>query len=525
MRLFKHAPRKTAAMAAVCALALVTTSTGAVAKQPDPSKSSRDFRKAVTVRGVAQHLDALQTVANANGGTRASGTPGYTASRNYVVQKLRAAGYRPTVQTFDFPFFKENTPAVMERVSPAPKTYASPADFSTMTFSGTGDVNAAVVPVATNLTPVEPAPGIDSTSGCEAADFATFPDGAIALMQRGTCPFGVKAANAEAAGAAAAVIFNRGSAGYTDSIAGTLGAPVGIPAVGTSFAVGVELGAAGTTLHLATDTLNEVRTTYNVLAETARGNQDNVVMAGAHLDSVEEGPGINDNGSGSATILEIAEQLAKVKKKPANKVRFAWWGAEELNLLGSAHYVGDLVDNNPDALGDIALYLNFDMVGSPNFVRFVYDGDNSTGGGSEGPEGSAEIETIFSSYFASQGLASAETPFNGRSDYGPFIANGVPAGGLFTGAEGIKTAEQAATYGGTAGVAYDVCYHQACDTRANISMRGLDQMSDAAAHAIYVLARSTNAVNGQATGHKAISGQAKLTGPGQVPLEGHRAMR
>ena len=158
-------------------------------------------------------------------------------------------------------------------------------------------------------------------------------------------------------------------------------------------------------------------------------------------------------------------------------------------------------------------------------VRFVYDGDNSTGGGSEGPEGSAEIETIFSSYFASQGLASAETPFNGRSDYGPFIANGVPAGGLFTGAEGIKTAEQAATYGGTAGVAYDVCYHQACDTRANISMRGLDQMSDAAAHAIYVLARSTNAVNGQATGHKAISGQAKLTGPGQVPLEGHRAMR
>ncbi len=244
-----------------------------------------------------------------------------------------------------------------------------------------------------------------------------------------------------------------------------------------------------------------------MIAETKRGNPDNVVMAGAHLDSVEEGPGINDNGSGSATILEVAEQLAKVKK-PANKVRFAWWGAEELNLLGSDHYVTDLADNNPDALGDIALYLNLDMVGSPNFVRFVYDGDNSTGEGADGPEGSAEIEQLFTKYFASQGLATEETPFDGRSDYGPFIANGVPSGGLFTGAEGIKTAEQAATYGGTAGAAYDPCYHQACDTRANISMPALDQMSDATAHAVYVLAKSTKAVNGQGKGHTA-KGMAK----------------
>ena len=152
----------------------------------------------------------------------------------------------------------------------------------------------------------------------------------------------------------------------------------------------------------------------------------------------------------------------------------------------------------------IALNLNFDMVGSPNFVRFVYDGDNSAfpagiGGVQAGPPGSGTIEQTFADYFTSQGLASEPTPFNGRSDYGPFPTspahpNGIPAGGLFTGAEGIKTAAQAATYGGTAGVAYDPCYHQACDTYANNSDTGLDQMSDAAAHAVITFANSTAGV-------------------------------
>jgi Zn-dependent M28 family amino/carboxypeptidase len=187
-----------------------------------------------------------------------------------------------------------------------------------------------------------------------------------------------------------------------------------------------------------------------------------VVVVGAHLDSVVPGPGINDNGSGSATILEVARQLAKFKT--TNRVRFAWWGAEELNLIGSTNYVNGLSPAQKDA---IALNLNFDMVGSPNFVRFVYDSDNSAfppgpGGAQPGPPGSGAIEQTFTDYFASQNLASDPTPFNGRSDYGPFITTtspahpaGIPAGGLFTGAEGVKTAEQAAVYGGTAGVAYD----------------------------------------------------------------------
>jgi Zn-dependent M28 family amino/carboxypeptidase len=500
--------------------ALVTTTGGAVAKA-NPSEQSRDFRRAVTVRGVAQHLDALQAVADANNGNRASGTPGYAASRDYVVQKLRAAGYRPTVQAFQHNYFRENAPAQLAQLTPDATSYAAPTDLVTMNLSGTGSASGPVVAVDTTLTATD-----SSTSGCEAADFAAFPRGAIALMQRGTCEFSVKVANAVRAGAAAALIFNRGTFNGTLDDRGVglgrLSSPAAIPVVGLSFAVGVDLGSpSGTTARVVTDTVSEVRTTYNVIAETRRGNADNVVMSGAHLDSVEAGPGINDNASGSAALLEIAEEMAKIEK-PENKVRFAWWGAEELGLLGATHYVNDLRSSNPDALGDIALYLNYDMVGSPNFVRFVYDGDNTLETtGVTAPEGSAQIERLFNTYFKSQRLPTEPTAFDGRSDYGPFIANGVPAGGLFTGAAGVKTAAQAAKHGGTAGVAFDPCYHQPCDTRDNISMTGLDQMVDAAAHATYVLSRSTKAVNGKGSGSKAqnrAQNRAQSNGPGNGRL-------
>jgi len=127
------------------------------------------------------------------------------------------------------------------------------------------------------------------------------------------------------------------------------------------------------------------------------------------------------------------------------------------------------------------------MLGSPNYVRFVYDGDGSDTG-TVGPNGSAQIESVFNTYFASQGLASEPTAFDGRSDYGPFIAVGIPAGGLFSGAEGIKTEEEAQVYGGTAGEPYDACYHQACDTTNNLSPAALSELGDAATHAVYTLA-------------------------------------
>ena len=170
--------------------------------------------------------------------------------------------------------------------------------------------------------------------------------------------------------------------------------------------------------------------------------------------------------------------MAALKVKPKQKVRFAFWGAEEAGLLGSEHYVASL--SNP-ALGKIFANLNYDMLGSPNYVRFVYDGDGSDTG-IAGPPGSGEIEKIFNDYFTSQNLAAAPTEFSGRSDYGPFIAVGIPAGGLFSGAEGVKTEEEAAVYGGTAGAPYDPCYHQACDTTANLSPAALNELGDAAPH-------------------------------------------
>jgi Zn-dependent M28 family amino/carboxypeptidase len=198
------------------------------------------------------------------------------------------------------------------------------------------------------------------------------------------------------------------------------------------------------------------------------------------------GPGINDNGSGTATDLETAIQMAKLKIKPRRTVRFAFWGAEENNLLGSEHYVANL---SPEEVGSLYANLNFDMLASPNYVRFVYDGDGSDTPDA-GPPGSAQIEEVFNSFFASQNLATDPTAFDGRSDYGPFIAVGIPAGGLFSGAEGIKTPEQAATYGGTAGAPFDSCYHQACDTVNNLSTKALNEMSDGVAHATATLARS-----------------------------------
>ena len=460
------------------------------------NNTSSKLRAAVTPQGVAEHLKALDAIASANGGTRASGTPGFTASRDYVVGVLEKAGYRPQVQEFEFPFFRELAPAQLSQLSPQAKTYANPDDFTAMTYSGSGTAEGQVVAVDTDLTPVTTTP---STSGCEASDFDGFPAGAIALIQRGSCTFGTKALNAEQHGAVGVVIFNSGAPGATGSFAGTLGAPdVTVPVVGASFAMGPEL--AGTTSRLVTSTESEFRTTWNVTAETAKGDPNNVVMAGAHLDSVVPGPGINDNGSGSATILEVAEQMAKTT--PMNKVRFAWWGAEELGLLGSEHYVDSLP---ADDLKALALYLNFDMIGSPNYVRFVYDGNNSRypvgPGAAEGPAGSGAIEQLFHNYFGSQSLASEETPFSGRSDYGPFIAEGVPAGGLFTGAEGVKTEAQALTYGGQAGVAYDACYHRACDGIGNVNMTAVDEMSDAVAHAVLTYAMSTKTVNGSMKGH------------------------
>jgi Zn-dependent M28 family amino/carboxypeptidase len=205
-------------------------------------------------------------------------------------------------------------------------------------------------------------------------------------------------------------------------------------------------------------------------------------MAGAHHDSVQAGPGINDNGSGASALIEIAEEMSRLKLP--NKLRFAWWGAEEDGLVGSTRYVGGLSD---DEVTDIEMYLNFDMIASPNYGLFIYDGDGS-GFDLEGPDGSDDIEHLFERYFAERNIPSEPTAFSGRSDYQAFINNGIPAGGLFTGAEVPKTAAQVQKWGGTAGVAYDACYHAACDTIDNLDHTALSINADAIAYAMYLYA-------------------------------------
>jgi len=448
------------------------------------SRVNNTFNKlleCVTLEGVRSHQAALQAIADANNGIRTSGTLGYDQSVAYAEQVFRSAGYNVTRQEFQFQTFISLSPSILEQVAPAP---AGPLANDIMSYSGSGDVTAAVTALA--------APPADTTPGCEAADFAGFPAGNVALISRGSSTFAIKATNAFNAGASGVVIYNN----IAGPLNGTLGNTftLNIGATGITQALGQQLATtAGLVLRLKTDTFRGIATTSNVIAESKSGDANNVVMVGAHLDSVNAGPGINDNGSGSAAILETAVQMAKVK--PRNKIRFALWGAEEASLVGSTYYVNNLLQAERDR---IALYLNFDMIGSPNHVFFIYDGDNSDGDGAPaGPAGSAEIEKAFEGYFTQRGIPFKGTDFSSRSDYGPFIAAGIPAGGLFTGAEGVKTAAEAALFGGTAGIAYDPCYHQACDTFANVNNFALDVNSDAVAFARLLYAMNTESINGK----------------------------
>lgn len=452
------------------------------------NNTTKKLLECVNVEGVREHQAAFQAIADENGGIRSSGTPGYDASVDYVVQRMEAAGYSVTIQPFNFFTFTQLGDSTVAQIAPGSVTYVEGTDYDLMTYSAPGMVDAPVTAVDLDL-----GLGNSSSSGCEPADFAGFPAGHIALMQRGACSFAQKAENAAAVGAVGALIFNQGNdPGREGLLFGTLGDGYsgGIPVFGTTYTLGVELSIlSGLAVALEADAITTEVTTANVLAETTSGNPDNVVMVGGHLDSVDEGPGINDNGSGSAAILEVAEQMKKVK--PVNKVRFAWWGAEESGLIGSDNYVFGL---DQEELDKIALYLNFDMIGSPNFARFIYDGDGSAFG-LAGPDGSEVIEAFYENFYEQRGLEYEPTEISFRSDYAAFFDNRIPFGGLFTGAEGIKTADQVLLYGGTEGEQYDPCYHLACDTFDNNNNEILELNADAVAASTLQYAMNTQAVN------------------------------
>ncbi|WP_327718754.1 M28 family metallopeptidase [Streptomyces sp. NBC_00490] len=235
--------------------------------------------------------------------------------------------------------------------------------------------------------------------------------------------------------------------------------------------VKAKLDAAGYTTTIQQFTSSS-RVGYNLIADWPGGDTNQVVMAGSHLDSVTSGAGINDNGSGSAAVLETALAVSRAGYQPTKHLRFAWWGAEELGLVGSRYYVNNLSSTNR---AKISGYLNFDMIGSPNPGYFVYDDDPA-------------IEKTFKDYFTGLGVPTEiETEGDGRSDHAPFKSAGVPVGGLFTGASRTKTAAQVAKWGGTSGQAFDRCYHSSCDTTSNISDTALNRNSDAVAYAVWEL--------------------------------------
>ncbi|MFG2994081.1 M28 family metallopeptidase [Streptomyces sp. NPDC048257] len=245
--------------------------------------------------------------------------------------------------------------------------------------------------------------------------------------------------------------------------------------------VKAKLDAAGFTTTLQTFTSSGA-TGYNLIADWPGGDPNSVLMAGSHLDSVTSGAGMNDNGSGSAAVLETALAVSRAGLQPTKHLRFGWWGAEELGLIGSKYYVNNLPAAEKAKLSG---YLNFDMIGSPNPGYFVYDDDPT-------------IEQTFKNYYAGLGVPTEiETEGDGRSDHAPFKSAGIPVGGLFSGADYTKTAAQAQKWGGTSGQAFDRCYHSSCDSLTNINDTALDRNSDAVAYAIWTLGAATPVPPGQ----------------------------
>ena len=459
---------------------LATVPPGRIARAQNVSEAALTAGQPASTAstGAFRHLQALQEIAVANGGNRTAGTSGYDRSAEYVAERLKEAGYIVRFEEFEFPFFEERAPPALAVSRPDGSQEPTPASaIRTLADSGSGDVTGRLREVNLQLGATPPA---TSTSGCQTGDFRDFERGAVALVRRGTCQFQIKVENAVVAGAVGVIIMNEGTDDRTDVFSGRLNRPVAIPVVGVSFAFGSILGMAaqadGTaTVHLAVNAVAGKRPSRNVVAETPIGGDDRRIVVGAHLDSVPEGPGINDNGSGSAAVLEAALRLAQEPtQQPTqarSRTRFAFWGAEERGLVGSRHHVNSLSEEERRR---IALYINLDMVASPNFARFV-QGSAAT---DAGPAAIARRELI--AEFREHNL-NIEERTGGRSgsDDSSFSQKDIPTVGLYTGASGSKSETQASLFGGAAGRPFDPCYHQACDTIENIDREVLEQNTGA----------------------------------------------
>jgi hypothetical protein len=425
----------------------------------------------ITTDDLMAHMQAFQAIADANPGpdghaSRNSGEPGYKASADYVAELMTEAGYNVTIQTYKFFYFAFAGNPAFSEISPTPHDYVLSDEWGP--GQSTGPTTKADLQPAGGIV-IPPTPTSSSTSGCTAADFTSFVPGRIALIQRGGCNFGVKALNAQAAGATGVIIFNEGNPGRTGLLVGSLVDAAGnrivptIPVAFTTFDVGNSLRneylravANGTALPVMNLDIHGLvdpnRDDYNVIAESKGGDKNHVLVVDAHLDAIY-GAGMLDNASGSATILDIAQQMKNVH--PLNKLRFIWFGGEELGLLGSAYYVNNLT---PTQASHIGYDLDADVTATPNYVVGVLDpaGPDLFGGTSTQtfPNRVYKASTVARdqaiNYFTSIGL-NHELFSPVGTDAINFNAIGIPASGLLTGQDCCKSQQEVDLFGGSLG--------------------------------------------------------------------------
>ena len=446
----------------------------AIGSQQPPGSSatalpSVDLGGQVAPEAVARHLEALDAIARDNGGIRASGTSGYDASVDYVAGELAALGWQVTTPQFQLPTFVELPGATLEVVGGP--TFSAPDDLHAMIYSGDGTLTAEVSTVGF----VDSAGGAGDR-GCDADDWEGFPEGDIALTPPAPCLRRDLVQQAQDAGAAALVVAN-GAWEAGEALRPTLLFPdeIDIPAISAIGEVGEALEQAAqhdSEVRIDLDTTVAGATVRNVVAEHGDGSP--VVMLGAHLDSVLDGPGLNDNGSGVAAVLEIAHLLADAGHP--GTVRVAFWAGEELGLHGSRAYATGGGD-----LAGVAAYLNLDMLGSRNGVPLVYRNVGA-------PPGSDEISDFLLAWLTANGVAAETQDLGGGSDHYFFAEAGIPIGGIFSGATEEVSPEQAQANGAEAGEPMDPCYHLACDVIDNVDVQRVAIYAQAAAAAAMLLA-------------------------------------
>lgn len=435
----------------------------------------------VQIQKVMNHLKAFEDIAFKHPKKSRSVVNAYNQSAEYVIQQLQQkTTCQITKQHFKVPVFDQLDLPKLSINSPYQYAFQHGVDFQQLRYGGSGNYNFTA-----DLQYI-------SAPGCDISDFSQSKD-KIVLMELKTnpCDLIIQALNAEKSGAKAILFFNgitRTSLGFNRvrfvnwTETGESSQLIQFPAFSASYSIGKLLTTlSNVSLNLYSNSVVDVVPTFNIICDAGNPDKD-VVVAGAHLDSVPEGPGLNDNGSGSAALLEIVIQYFQTKIKPNSAVRFCWWGAEEIGLLGARYYVRDLSINNPEGLKKIAAYMNFDMLGSPNYVSGVFQGDSSMNPIIREP--SNKITDTFLTYFNSTSNPFSRAEMIAGSDFVPFVDASIPSGGLQTGASSLKNMDERTIFKGFANAAYDPCYHLSCDTIENINQKAIEIHAKAAAHVI-----------------------------------------